>query len=80
VNEARSKVYLAGPEVFLPRARALQVAEEKGATCASLGLEGDDKKFLIAALETCWACTGRCAPSHWLELLACSPAPQSCTA
>jgi nucleoside 2-deoxyribosyltransferase len=34
------KVYLAGPEVFLPRAQALQIAADKKAICAALGLEG----------------------------------------
>lgn len=36
----RPRVYLAGPEVFLPRAEALQIAEEKKAICAHLGLFG----------------------------------------
>ena len=34
------RVYLAGPEVFLPRVEALRLAEEKKAICAAAGLEG----------------------------------------
>jgi tRNA(Arg) A34 adenosine deaminase TadA/nucleoside 2-deoxyribosyltransferase len=34
------QVYLAGPEVFLPRAQALEIAAEKKAICASLGMLG----------------------------------------
>ena len=36
----RPLVYLAGPDVFLPRAEALALAEEKKKICAELGLEG----------------------------------------
>lgn len=35
----RFKVYLAGPEVFLPRPQADEIGEAKRAICAELGLE-----------------------------------------
>lgn len=39
-QEARLRVYLAGPEVFLPRELAMEVANRKRAICAKYGLEG----------------------------------------
>lgn len=39
-GSVRPRVYLGGPEVFLPREAAVEVARRKREACAALGLEG----------------------------------------